>query len=293
MGQQFVNFLTLGSVFALFSLGLTLAWGALGVLNLGHGALMVLGGYVAFAVGERLDAPFIVLLVAGMAAAGAVAVLMEFAIFRPVRAKGERVEESMMLASIGAAIVIDRFVANATGDTVFSVGDRAFASTRIDLLGLSVTGLQIIIVVTAVAVGFLIDVSLRRSRFGRAVRSTATDPVTARLIGIPVNRIAISTMFVSGALAGMAGVLLSAYSSAQDVNVGAALLLKGFAVLIVGGVGSVRGTLLAAYLVAGAETIVVALGRGGLRDGVAFVLIVVVLLLRPQGLLGNQRLQRV
>ena len=144
----------------------------------------------------------------------------------------------------------------------------------------------------AVIVAVAMDVWVRRSRQGRAVRAVAYDGVTSSLMGVNVNLVAAGTMFVAGLLAGLAGVLLAVNIGGEDVTTGQDYMLTAFAILIVGGVGSIRGAVASAYLIAVAETAVVAYGPANWRDGVAFALILLILLVRPQGLFSRRRFQR-
>jgi branched-chain amino acid transport system permease protein len=295
VAQHLANAIVLGSVLTLFSLGLSLAWGTLDVLNLAHGAVFVFAGYIAYALAKEGDLPFVLLLAISMAGAGAAAVAMELVAFRRIRSRftaKRQAELSMLVASIGASIILNEFVANQTDNQVFSPGAAAFAVHAYDLGPVRVTNIQIIIVVAAVLVAVALDRWIRRSRHGRAIRAVAYSPGTAELMGVNVNLVAAGTMFLSGALAGLAGVLLAVNLSGQDVATGEYYMLTAFAILIVGGVGSIRGAIVAAYLIAFAETAVVAYGPAQYRDGVAFLLILVVLLLRPQGIFARARFQR-
>lgn len=289
--QQLVNAVLLGSIFALFALGLSLAWGTLDVLNLAHGALFVLAGFVAYKL-AALDLPFVVLVAAGMVAAGLLAVVMELVAFGPVRRRfpnKRQAELSMLAVTVGAGVIIDEAIRRATGSEVFPVGQGSFEVERYHVGSVSIPNIGIVIVIVAIVCAFALDQWIRRSHGGMAVRAIAFSPTVPALLGVNVTRMAMATMFVSGALAGLAGVLLGVSTSGLEVGTGHAYLLKGFAVVVLGGVGSIRGALLAAYLVGIAETGIVAYGPGGLRDAVAFGLILVVLLFRPQGLLGQTR----
>jgi branched-chain amino acid transport system permease protein len=295
VAQQLVNAVVLGSVLTLFTLGLSLAWGTLDVLNLAHGALFVFAGYLAYELTKSTSLPFVPVLLLSMAGAGTAAVVMELVAFRWIRSRftvKRQAELSMLVASIGASIVLNQFVANKTDNQGFTPGDRLFHVHGYDVLGLKITNIQILIVVLAIVIAIALDLWVGRSRQGRAVRAVAYDSGTAELMGVNVNLLSAATMFLSGALAGLAGVLLAVNISGEDVATGEYYLLTAFAILIVGGVGSVRGAIVAAYLIAIAETAVVAYGPAEYRDGVAFLLILVVLLIRPQGLFARARFQR-
>ncbi len=296
MLQQLINAIVFGSVLTLFALGLSLAWGTLDVLNLAHGAVFIFAGYLTYELTRQGALSFVPALIVSMVGAGAATVALEVLAFRFIRtrfANKRQAELSMLVASIGGAIIIDQVVSNETGATTFGPPSSIFKVREYHLTGSAgITNIQILIVVVAVLAAVGLDQWVRRSRQGRAVRAVAYDPVTSGLLGVNVSFVAISTMFVAGALAGLAGVLLAVNLRAEEVAVGQDYLLTAFAILIVGGVGSVRGAVLAAYLIAIAETAVVAYGPTQWRDGIAFLLILLVLLVRPQGLFAKAQFQR-
>ncbi|MCW3064040.1 MAG: amino acid transporter permease [Solirubrobacterales bacterium] len=295
MAQQFVNALVFGSVLTLFSLGLSLAWGTLDVLNLAHGALFVFAGYLAYVLTKHGSLPFALTLVVSMAGSGAVAVALELVAFQRIRTRfrvKRQAELSMLVASVGASIVVNTWVSNKTGNQVFAPSENAFHVHVWHAIGLRITNIEVIIVAVTVVVASALDLWVRRSRHGRAVRAVAYDPTTSGLLGVNVNGLAAATMFVSGALAGLAGVLLAVNISGEEVGVGQTYMLTAFAILIVGGVGSIRGAICAAYLIAIAETAVIAYGPASYRDAVAFLLILLVLLVRPQGIFSRGRFLR-
>ncbi|SCG72115.1 branched-chain amino acid ABC transporter permease [Micromonospora inositola] len=294
MAQQILNAVVGGSVLTLFSLGLALSWGTLGVLNLAHGALFVFAGYLAATLSDSTELPFVVLLLIGIVGAGCAALVLEAVAFGRVRQRFGRhqAELAMLVASVGGSIVVNKIVSQGSGYTVFSVSPDTYRTAGVELAGLHLLNIEIYIIVLTLVVVFLVDRWVRRSRGGRAVRSVAYDPVTSGLLGVDVRRLAAGTMFVSGALAGLAGVLVTVRNSGQDVPVGETYLLTAFAILILGGVGNLRGTVVAAYVIALAQTMVVAYGPSNYRDMIAFAVILLVLLFRPQGLFAQQRFER-
>lgn len=296
MLQQLINAIVFGSVLTLFALGLSLAWGTLDVLNLAHGAVFIFAGYLTYELTRQGTLGFVPALIVSMIGAGAVTVAMEVLAFRRIRTRfsnKRQAELSMLVASIGAAIIIDQVVSNETEATTFGPPGSIFKVHEYHLFGSAgISNIQIVILVVAVLAAVGLDLWVRRSRQGRAVRAVAYDPVTSGLLGVNVNRVAVATMFVAGALAGLAGVLLAVNLRAEEVAVGQDYLLTAFAILIVGGVGSVRGAVMAAYIIAIAETAVVAYGPAQWRDGIAFLLILVVLLVRPQGLFAKVQFRR-
>jgi branched-chain amino acid transport system permease protein len=294
--QQLINAIVYGSVLTLFALGLSLAWGTLDVLNLAHGAVFVFAGFLTYELAKHGTFSFVPTLILAMIGAGLVTLALELVAFRHIRTRfvsRRQAELSMLVASIGAATIINQVVSNETNNTSFGPASTLYQVHEHHIGHAGITNIQIIIIVVAVVAAILLDVIVRRTRYGRAIRSVAYDPATAGLLGVNVNLVAATTMFVAGLLAGVAGVLLAVNLGAEDPSTGQEYLLTAFAILIVGGVGSIRGAVVAAYLIAIVETAVIAYGPSQWQDGVAFLLILLVLLLRPQGLFARARFRRV
>lgn len=290
--QYLIYALELGAVYALFALGLSLAWGMLDVLNLAHGALFTLGGFVAFRLGELwVGAPFPALVLAAMVCAGAGAAVLEFVAYGQIRRRFKnrtQIELSTLAAAIGAAAVIDQLIGISFVGEVFPVATHSIETHVYRLGPISISNIQIMIVVVALVLAFVLDQWVQRSRSGLATRAVAEAPRRVSLFGVSVARVALGTMFVSGALAGLAGVLFGAASTGLSVETGHILLVKGFAVVVVGGVGSTRGTVLAAFLLGLSEVLIVALGAPHASDAIAFALILLFLIFRPQGLFSRK-----
>lgn len=295
MAQHLLDAVVLGSIFTLFALGLSLSWGVLNVLNLAHGAIFLMGGLTAYVITDGNDLPLVVVLPAAMLVSGLLAVALEVVAYRPLRERvgdPHKAELPMMIASVGAAFMFTAIGVEITGNMPVGVNPAVFEVSGFDVLGLRVTDLEILIVVVALVFGGGLAWFVARTRHGRALRALAQDPYTCGLLGISPARMAFITMFVSGAFAGTAGVLLALQQSAIEAHSWEPLLLKGFAVIVLGGVGSVYGTIAAAYLLAITEIVTVSYITPSLRDAVAFALILVLLLLRPQGLFAKTAWQR-
>lgn len=296
MLAQLVNALVLGSVLLLFALGLSLAWGNLEVLNLAHGTLFVFGGYIGYRIGQSADWPFVLVVVAAMVGSGLVAALMEVVCFGPIRARirnKRQAEMAAMVASLGVSIALGQLINRWTQNRVFSPSDKLFTN-HVYTVGSARIGLiDIIIFVVAILVAAHLWLWVSRSRQGRAVRALAYNPTTAGLMGINVRLLAVETMFISGAQAGLAGVLLSFRIGGETVGTGDTYMLSAFAILVVGGVGSILGAAVISFVLAIAETAVAAYGPGNYATGVAFALIFLFLLFRPQGLFARRMTERV
>jgi branched-chain amino acid transport system permease protein len=201
-------------------------------------------------------------------------------------------ELSMLVASIGLAAVAVTLVQHETqGESKF-VPRSVFQVKTLNWGDLHLTNMQLIMMVVAVLLTIALVVVVKWTRFGRAMRGVAVDPATCELLGVNSNRLFSTTIAISGAMAGLAGVLLAIHLNYVDSTMGDPLLTKAFAIIIIGGVGSILGAAVGGYLLAFAEVVIVAYGPANYRDAIAFVVILAVLLLRPSGLFARQRWER-
>jgi branched-chain amino acid transport system permease protein len=295
VADYLLDALVLGSIYTLFALGLTLSWGVLNVLNLAHAEVFMCGALLAYLMTKSGALSLAVVLPAAVVAIGLLAVVIDWLALRPIRhrvADMHAAELSMMIASVGAGAVLVALADMVTKGSIVAVNQETFTVQREHLVGLEITNLEIIIVIIAAALSAAVVYLVRATRIGHALRALAYDPYMCGLMGISADRMATATMFVSGALAGVAGVLFAVNQSSVESHMGDSLLLKAFAAIILGGVGSVGGAVAGAFVLAVAETATVVYVAPSLRDAVAFALVVLLLLLRPQGLFARAAWQR-
>jgi len=296
MLQQIVNALVLGSIYVLFALGLSLTWGTLNVLNLAHGSTFMFSGFVAYYISSHSHLPLILLILIAVAVGGVLAVLLDVLIFAQIKKRvldEGRAELAMMIASIGVATIPVAIAQKQTSDSPFYVRGAGWANHVHRVGGVHFTNMSLVIVVVTIAGSVALGQWVARTRNGRALRALAADADTCGLMGINQRRLATLTLCVSGATAGLAGVLLTVYLGSLTPESGQSLLLKAFAAVILGGVGSIWGTMAGAYLLAFAEISIIATTSGAWTDAISFGVIVVVLLLRPQGIFSRVKVDRV
>jgi branched-chain amino acid transport system permease protein len=284
--QQLFNALSLGCVYALFALGFTLVFGVLGVINLSHGAVFMLGAYAALAAVQLLGMPLWAALVVAFVGAGVVGALVDILVLRPLRTRNAP-HLIPMIASIGVAIVLNNLVQGIAGSENKRFPAQVIPQDSLDLLGLHVTAIELGIIVLSFVLMVLLMWIISRTQLGRALRAIAESPKAALLLGINVERLFILTSFAAAGLGGVAGTLVGVYSNALFPLMGQPILHKGIAVIILGGMGDIRGAMLAGLFLGFAEVMSVAYIGSNMRDAVAFGLLFLVLLVRPQGLLGR------
>jgi branched-chain amino acid transport system permease protein len=284
--QQLFNALSLGCVYALFALGFTLVFGVLGVINLSHGAVFMLGAYAALAAIQLMGMPLWAALILAFVGAGVVGALIDILVLRPLRQRNAP-HLIPMIATIGVAIVLNNLVQGIAGSENKRFPAQVIPQDSLDFLGLHVTAIELGIIVLSFVLMVLLMWIISRTQLGRALRAIAESPKAALLLGINVERLFIFTSFAAAGLGGVAGTLVGVYSNALFPLMGQPILHKGIAVIILGGMGDIRGAMLAGLFLGFAEVMSVAYIGSNMRDAVAFGLLFLVLLVRPQGLLGR------
>jgi branched-chain amino acid transport system permease protein len=291
--EQLINAIVLGAIYCLFAMGLGLTWGTLNVLNLAHGAVFMFSAFTCYLITQRADVhlPIAFVLIVAVVAGALLELCLDLLVFRQIkhrsRTQGEA-EMSMLIGSIGASAILVTVAEQLTADTPFTVTAVPVKASVYHLgSGVYVTNVEIVIAVVAPVLTAGFALWIQRSRMGRAMRALAYDAPTSGLMGISEGRMSALAMAISGATAGAAGVFLTVYLDSVTADSGSDLLLRAFAVVVLGGVGSMWGTLIGAFVLAGGETLVTATTSGIWTSAVSFGLIIAVLLIRPSGLFGK------
>jgi branched-chain amino acid transport system permease protein len=282
--QQLVNGLTLGAVYTLIALSFSLVMGILSILNLAIGELFMLGGYLGFAVIAG-HMPLAVALLAGMLGSTIVAIVIEKVAYEPLR---NTPLITPMLSTLGFSIILQNVVTNVWGSDPLQLPTELF-DRRISFGAVNIGVMQIVVIGVAIVLVGAVAFLIQRTPAGRALRAVAENRDVARLLGVSAGRITLLAFALSGALAGAAGVLISLHYGAITPYIGVDTGLKAIAVMVIGGATRVWGALLAGPLIGIAEVLTVAYGGSQERDLVVYGLMILVLLLRPQGLLGGAR----
>jgi len=279
--QYLVNGAFVSSVYALIALGLTLIFGVMQIADFAQGALYMLGAYVSFYMTNRAGLSYFLSLPAAMVGVALIAVLNHLAVYRPLRRAGGA---TTFVAALGILLILQNVALWAFGAD-YRLIRSPFGDGKVVVLGAVITHQQLFIVLVTAGLIVAVWLFLQRTRQGKALRAMSQNRDAAALVGINPDRIAVVTFALAGALAGSAGALVSPLR-AFDPHIGALAILKSFAIVIFGGMGSVSGALLGALVVGLAETLTAAYVAAEYSDLVAFILMILVLFLRPQGLRG-------
>ncbi len=291
MGQQIVNGIFLGSIYALFALGYTLVFGVLDILNLAHAAVFMLACFVALAFVGGAHLPILAALPLAVLAAGVLGLVLERVAFRPRRGRANS-NFSGLISSLAVAIVFEAIALEVWGPNVqrFPFGTLP-AGRPIPFLGAEITRLQLTTVGVAVVLLVALTWLVTRTRLGREIRAVAESPRAAQILGVNVDRVIAASFFISSALGGAAGVLYGLAYNAIAPDMGRSVELKGLAVIVLGGMGSMPGAVVAGFALGLTEVFVVAHLGGSYRDVVSFAGLFLILVVRPRGLLGSASLR--
>ncbi len=290
--QQLFNALSLGCVYALFALGFTLVFGVLGVVNLSQGAVFMVGAYAALVAITRLHFPLGAAILFAFAFSGLLGLLIDRLVLKPLR-KREAPHLIPMIATIGLAIAINSLVQGLFGAENQRFPSEVLPQDSLQIAGIDVTVLELGIILVSFVMMTVLMLTLKKTQLGRALRAIAESPKAARLLGINVDGLFMLTSFVAAGLGGISGVLIGLYSNALFPLMGQPMLHKGIAVIILGGMGDIRGAMLAGLFLGFAEVLSVAYIGSDMRDAVAFGLLFLVLLVRPKGLFGSVQERKV
>jgi len=280
---QLINGLTQGSLYALIAIGFVIIFGTMNLVTFAHGEVYMVGAFVgAFAL-TLWQLPWFVALLLGMAAAWSLGFLIEKVAFRPLRTAGHM---PPLLITIGLSIMLKDLAVilfGAENRPVPSVYDQT-----IRVVGVQISVLQLVILGLAGLLIVVLQFLIQGTKIGRAMRATAQDHEAAYAMGVNVNRIFSLAFALASALGGAAGVMIGIYYNAVFPIMGATAGLKGFAACILGGLTSIPGAILGGLIIGVVENLTVQFLASGYRDVVAFLVMVLVLVLRPQGLLGRK-----
>ena len=284
LAQQIVNGITIGSIYALIALGLTIAYGVLKILHIAHAGVYAMGAYLGLWV-YRLIPNLFIAMIAAMVLSGLAGILIERFMYKSMLDKSRIVP---LIASIGLFIAMEEAFRLIAGPYVkafpvhFKVKPWILGSVRISAPQMLVFGVTIVLLL------FLWWI-VSKTRMGKALRAVSMDREMADALGVATDRIISLSFFISSALAGAAGVLVGVFYNSVYPTMGDIPAYKALAIIVLGGMGSIPGTLIGAFLVGIAETFLIGFVNIPLpRDALAFLVMIAVLMFRPYGLLGKE-----
>jgi branched-chain amino acid transport system permease protein len=286
--QQLANGLAAGAIYALIAVGYSLVYGVLELINFAHGDVYMFATFVALTLlGIGLPWPFAVM---GAVLVGALlGVLVERFAYRPLR-DADRIAPTV--SAIGAALILENLA-----QLIWGPETRPFpfvlSHSVIHIGGVTLAGLQLVILAVAALIALALYLVVQRTSWGRWMRAIRDDTPTAALIGIPVNKTIMAVYAIGGGIGVIGGVLFAAYYNATYIGMGFTGTMNAFAAAVLGGIGSLPGAFVGGLLLGVTQALAVGYVASGYENTVSFLVLIAVLILRPNGLFGRQHPRRV
>ena len=285
LAQASINGVVAGNYYALGAVGLTLIFGVLRLINFAHGEFLTLGAYLMLLFAS-FDLPLLVAAGLGVVVTAIFSLGLEIGVWRPVRRRGAG-ELQLLLFALGLAFFMRNAIAFIATSEDRQTGADVTASVSIGALRIGRT--ELIVTLLGIAVIVLVAIALRSSSLGRQTRALADNIDLAETTGINTDRVVLVTWAVSGALAGLAGIFYALPAGAANPNIGFSLILSIFAAVIVGGIGNPYGALAGGLLIGLVQEWATLVIEPSMKVAVGFAMLILVLLIRPQGLFGRAR----
>ena len=286
--QQGLNALQLGSIYALIALGYTMVYGILTMINFAHGDLFMIGAFFCFLIAVYLKLSFIPTLLLSMFGVACLGVVIERLAYKPLR-NAPRV--SAIITALGVGLFLENFTLalNPYPQHI----PELIKNTTWRLGSLSISSLQIIVIALSLVLMLLLDFIVQRTKVGMAMRAISWDKSVVPLMGVPVNKIISFTFAIGTGLGGAAGMMYGLAYPVIDPYMGIMVGWKAFISAVVGGIGNIRGAMIGGFVLGTVEIMVAAFFPSTYRDFVAFTLLLILLILRPYGILGKPQPQKV
>jgi len=297
--QQILGGLLIGAVYSLFAVGLSLSLGVMRVLNVAHGAVLTLSVVLALEVSRSVswlnNMPAIVIL--GMAFGGLGVLLTDFFAFRPARLADKlspsQAERATLVGSLAFLFAYDAIALQRTNAQPVSLPSDVFSSVPVHIGSISVSSAPLIGAIVAVVIFASMALIVRKTQVGRGLRATTQDREAAQYLGVNVERYAQVSSLVAGMLAGLAGVFIVASLGAVDYSSGDNLMHRGFVIVVLGGIGSIEGSLVGGLLLGVVEVLTGYYVGSSWQAAVPMILFMVLVVFRPNGLFGSMNVRRI
>jgi len=286
--QLIINSVVTGSIYVLIAMGLTMVYRVLKFANFSHAELVTFGAYMAYIVNVSLGMNLFYAALAAFLLTGALGIATDRLVFRKLRKNGSNVI-SMMIASIGIGLVVRQSIQEKWGPNQVWYD---FETRTFEVFGGSITEMQVYIILISIVLILILHFMFTRTKLGKAMRGVSDNPQLAMASGIDTEKILLWVWFIGGGLAGIGGVFRGADTRLVPL-LGWEIILSAFAVVILGGIGSFYGAIIAAYILGFAENFGVSILSDlsistGYRPAIAFMILIIVLILRPTGIMGKK-----
>ena len=287
--QQLANGLILGSVYALLALGYTMVYGIIKLINFAHGDIYMIGAFMGYYLINTLHLNFFVALILSMVGTAILGVVIEFLAYRPLR-NSTRI--AALITAIGVSFLLEYGMVFFVGANTRSF-PQVIETVRYTIGPVSISNIQLMIFGISILLMVGLQFIVQKTKMGKAMRAVSVDSDAAQLMGINVNRTISFTFALGSALAGAAGVLIALYYNSLEPLMGMAPGIKSFVAAVLGGIGIIPGAALGGFVIGLLETFATAVELSDFRDAIVYAILIIILLVRPAGILGKNVKEKV
>ena len=287
--QQLVNGISLGSIYALIALGYTMVYGIIKLINFAHGDVFMLGAFIGFYAIARWDMHWILALLVAMILCAVIGVIIERVAYKRLR-NATRI--AALITAIGVSLLIEYTVIFFRGASPEAY-PNVVPNKTFEIFGAQIGMQSILILGISIFLMILLQFIVHKTKIGKAMRAVSHDADAARLMGVNVDNTISATFAIGSALAGAAGVIFGIYYTRIEPLMGVLPGLKAFVAAVLGGIGIIPGAMVGGLVLGVVETVVSALGYSLWRDAAAFVILILILILRPAGIFGKNAREKV
>jgi len=287
--QQIINGLSIGSVYALIALGYTMVYGIIKLINFAHGDIFMFGAYVGMVAITTFKLNFFAALIVAMAVTALFGVIIERVAYKPLRKSSKT---AALITAIGVSFLIQNGTQLVMGANIYAF-PQIIANQYFDVIGVRINLLQLIIFFTSIILMFILQFIVKKTKLGRAMRSVAVDKDASVLMGVNVDNTITITFAIGSALAAAAGIMVGLYYIKIYPFMGFAPGLKAFVAAVFGGIGIIPGAMIGGFAIGLIETLVAGYGSTLYKDAVVYGILILILIIKPSGLLGKNVKEKV
>jgi branched-chain amino acid transport system permease protein len=287
--QQLINGLSIGSVYALIALGYTMVYGIIKLINFAHGDIFMFGAYVGMVAITTFKLNFFAALIVAMAVTALFGVIIERVAYKPLRKSSKT---AALITAIGVSFLIQNGTQLIMGANIYAF-PQIIANQYFDIYGVRINLLQLVIFFTSIILMFILQFIVRKTKLGRAMRSVAVDKDASVLMGVNVDNTITITFAIGSALAAAAGIMVGLYYIKIYPFMGFAPGLKAFVAAVFGGIGIIPGAMIGGFAIGLIETLVAGYGSTLYKDAVVYGILILILIVKPSGLLGKNVKEKV
>ncbi|MBI5207853.1 MAG: branched-chain amino acid ABC transporter permease [Candidatus Firestonebacteria bacterium] len=292
--QQIVNGLTVGGIYALIAIGYTMVYGIIELINFAHGEIYMLGAFFTLVLIKNFNIPWILAVIVSMLFCSLLGIVIDYIAYRPLR-KSPRL--TVLITAIGMSLFLQNMSLLLWGGRTQHFPEEAlplfFSISAINIGEINISWLQIIIIFVTFLIMLGLHFLVTKTKLGKAMRATAQDSTTASLMGINPDHIISYTFALGSCLGGLSGIMVGLYYNAIFPTMGYTAGIKAFSAAVLGGIGNLPGAMLGGVLLGVAEVLGAGYISSSYRNGIAYAVMIIVIVFRPSGLLGRKLVKKV